>query len=137
MSVLSQRNVTAQEKGGGPLPVRTGRESYLWCAVGLVWPSGGRHGDVYPVVRVQGLVMVLKFNVTLPERARARPTIVAFGPLFSVMLVFARMVPLNSEFENREAEEPTCQKTSEATAPPVRSTLATVLTVSADPIWKM
>ena len=28
-------------------------------------------------------------------------------------------------------------KTSEANAPPVRSTLATVLTVSADPIWKI
>src|SRR5205814_5308723 len=72
-----------------------------------------------PVAQV-GTVIVLASNATAPFRASARPSSVA--PAFSVMEVYARMFPLQTELPPSVAELPTCQKTLQARAPPVRIT---------------
>ena len=75
-------------------------------------------------------------NVTAPVRASALP--LSAAPVVTVMDACARMVPLKIVLVPRVAELPTCQKTLEATAPPIRTTaLLPAAVVSVLPIWKM
>jgi len=70
-------------------------------------------GVVVVVVAAQvGTVIVLVSIVTAPFLAKAAPVMVA--PVSSVMLVNARIVPLNEVVVPRVAELPTCQKTLQA-----------------------
>jgi hypothetical protein len=58
--------------------------------------------------------------------------------VFTVTEAWAMMVPLKMVLVPRVAEVPTCQKTLEAWAPPMRFTLLLVAAVvSVLPIWKM
>ncbi len=67
--------------------------------------------------------------------ANARPSIVL--PVCIVIDTLAMMVPLNLADVPIVAEEPTCQKTFLACAPPVKITWTSVPTVSVEPIWKI
>lgn len=64
--------------------------------------------------------------VTAPLRAKARPLTVA--PVFSVMLVSARIFPLNAVVVPSVAELPTCQKMLQSWAP-LRTTTDELLAV--------
>ena len=74
-------------------------------------------------------------SVTAPLRARARPSITA--PLFSVMDVRARMLPLNWEVVSMVAELPTCQNTLQAFAPLMKATTLPGAVIRVEGIWKM
>ena len=82
-----------------------------------------------------GTVTLLDSKVTSPFRASALPF--SLAPVASVTEANAIMVPLKSAVVPSEAELPTCQKTLSAVAPPLRTTVPPLLTVSADAIWKM
>ena len=64
--------------------------------------------------------MTLESNVTAATRASARPFSVA--PVFNAMAWSAMIVPAKTDVEPSVAELPTCQKTFEASALPVRRT---------------
>src|SRR5687767_14859896 len=66
-------------------------------------------------------VITFESNVTVPLRARARPCRVALVAM--VMLVRARMLPCIALKVPIAAELPTCQKTLQAEAPLIRTTL--------------
>jgi hypothetical protein len=78
---------------------------------------------------------VLLSSVTAPVCARALPDKLA--PVFKVMLVNARMFPMNEVVVPRVAELPTCQNTSQAEAPLMGFTEELLAVVSVLPIWKM
>lgn len=80
-------------------------------------------------------VMVLASKATWPFCANARPSSVA--PVFSVIEVYASMFPLMIESTSRVAELPTCQKTWQAVAPPLRITLRSTVVINVVGIWKM
>src|SRR5687768_1285180 len=85
-----------------------------------------------------GSTTLLALTVTDPavfEPPRRRPTICE--PLFTVIDVAARMLPLKIVVVSSVADVPTCQKTFEAFAPPVRITCAPGPVVSVDPILKI
>ena len=82
-----------------------------------------------------GAVIVSSMRVTSPLRASARPAMVT--PLFTVIDVRARMVPVKSELVPRVAELPTCQNTLQAWAPSVRMTLLAESVTSLEGTWKM
>lgn len=83
-----------------------------------------------------GDVIALLANVTAPVRANALPFSTA--PVLTVTDDWARMVPLKVVLVPRVAELPTCQKTLDAEAPPMRFTVLLVdAVVSVVPIWKM
>src|SRR5688572_20948347 len=79
--------------------------------------------------------IVLPAIVTLPLRARARPSSVA--PVLKVIDCNAMIVPLNTDVVPNVAELPTCQKIFDAWAPFVRMTLRPDVTVKAEAIWMM
>ncbi len=84
--------------------------------------------------------MVLVSMVTAPfpslsASASSRPFTDA--PLFAVMDVKAKMVPLKIEPVPSVAELPTCQKTRQASAPLIRTTELADAVVSVDPAWKI
>jgi hypothetical protein len=81
------------------------------------------------------VVMVLVSMVTAPSRASSLPWIVA--PVFAVMDAKAMMVPTKRVPVPSVAEEPTCQKTLQACAPPASRTLVLEPVISVEPIWKM
>jgi len=76
---------------------------------------------------------VLVSNVVAPLRANARPETVV--PVFSVMLVNARMFPTKRVPVPSVAELPTCQYTLQGEAPLISSTEALLAVVSVLPIW--
>jgi len=76
---------------------------------------------------------VLVFNVVAPLSANARPETLV--PVFSAMLVNARMFPTNRVPVPSVAELPTCQYTLQGEAPLIRSTEALLAVVSVLPIW--
>ena len=124
-------------------------------AVVVVAPPPGRVVDVVPppgvvvvvapppvpvvvVVDAAGhvpLVMVLVSSVVAPLRANILPSAVA--PVVIVIDVKARTVPVNTEFVPCVAELPTCQKTLQGAAPPMRLTRLAEAVVSVEPAWKM
>ncbi len=79
-----------------------------------------------------GTVMVLPSRVIAPVWTRTRP--LTWAPVFRVADVNARIVPLNDVVVPSVAEEPTCQKTLHAWAPPERATALPVAVVSVDPL---
>ena len=79
------------------------------------------------------LTIVSVSSVTAPSRASTRPSTVA--PVVNVMLVKARMVPLNVEPVPSVAELPICQKTLQAWAPLIRVIWLPDAVVSVDPAW--
>jgi len=79
--------------------------------------------------------MWLASRVTPPFLASALPVIVV--PVVTVMLVSARMFPLNFEFVPRVAEAPICQKTLHGLPPLVTATDDELAVVSILPIWKI
>jgi hypothetical protein len=81
------------------------------------------------------LVMVLVSSVVAPLRANVLPSIVA--PVVTVIDVKARTVPVNTEFVPSVAELPTCQKTLQGDAPPMRLTRLAEAVVSVEPAWKI
>ena len=81
------------------------------------------------------LVMVLVSSVVAPLRASVLPSIVA--PVVTVIDVKARTVPVNTEFVPSVAELPTCQKTLQGDAPPMRLTRLAESVVRVEPAWKM
>jgi hypothetical protein len=76
----------------------------------------------------------LPLMVTEPFLASARPFRV---PPSRVMLASAIIVPAKLLPVCMVAEEPTCQNTLQADAPPVKATLAPVAVVRVLPIWKI
>jgi hypothetical protein len=75
-------------------------------------------------------------KLAAPFRANALPFSTA--PVVTVTDAKAMMVPLKIVLVPRVAELPTCQKTLEAWAPPMRFTaLLPAAVVSVVPIWKM
>lgn len=66
-------------------------------------------------------VIALVSSVTVPFRANALPCRLALVAM--VMLVSATMFPWNALNVPRAAELPTCQKTSQGEAPPIRLTI--------------
>ena len=76
----------------------------------------------------------LPSTVTAPFLANAFPFNID-APLFCVIDVNARMFPL--KFPSIVAELPTCQKTLEARAPPIRVTLLLAPVVRVVAIWKI
>src|SRR5438094_534795 len=96
----------------------------------LMGPKTGGAGDAVGIA-----VMVLLANETAPFCAKARPSNVA--PAFSVMDVYASTFPFMIESPPKVAELPTCQKTWQAVAPPLRTTLRPTVVMSVDGIWKM
>ena len=79
--------------------------------------------------------MTLLSIVTAPFRASARPDTCA--PLFSEMLVSARMLPRKLVVVPSVAELPTCQNTLQGEPPLVMSTDEPLAVVSVLPIWNM
>jgi len=79
--------------------------------------------------------MILLSKVTAPIRVRALPS--RFALVNSEIDWSASIVPLETEFVPRVAEEPTCQKTLEACAPPARITFRPSLVVRSDATWKI
>lgn len=82
-----------------------------------------------------GTVMMLVSNVTSPFLASNRP--LTTTPVVAVIDVKAMMVPWKVDPVPSVAELPTCQKTLQAWAPLIRTTLLPEAVVSAEPIWKM
>jgi hypothetical protein len=109
-----------------------------WVVGGVVgWVVGGVVGPVVGgVVVTHGeLVKTLLSKVTAPLRARARPSTVA--PVFRVIEVNAMMFPTKVVVVPSVADEPTCQNTLQAWAPPVRMTELFEPVMSVLPAWKM
>src|SRR4051794_14799396 len=71
-------------------------------------------------------------SVTAPFRASVRPESVA--PVFSVMLVSARMLPAKTVFVPSVAELPTCQKMLQLVAPLISATFEMLAVVKVLPI---
>jgi hypothetical protein len=76
---------------------------------------------VVGVVVQVGVVKTFVSRETCPLRASARPSTSA--PVWTVIDVRARMVPLKLEAVPKVAELPTCQKTLQALAPLIRMML--------------
>jgi hypothetical protein len=81
------------------------------------------------------VVMVLVSKVTAPVCASSLPWIVA--AVVALMLAEAMIVPAKCVPVPSVAEEPTCQKTLHACAPPTSKTVVLEPVVSLEPIWKM
>lgn len=81
------------------------------------------------------VVMVLVSRVTAPVCASSLPWIVA--AVVAAMLAEAMMVPTKCVPVPNVAEEPTCQKTLHACAPPASRTVVLEPVISVEPIWKM
>jgi hypothetical protein len=96
-------------------------------------------GDVVVVVTGVaahvGTVMVFPSRVTAPVCVSTRPFTCA--PVFKVAEVSARIVPANEEVVPRVAEEPTCQNTLHACAPPASVTTLPLAVVNVDALWMM
>src|ERR1017187_4416144 len=89
-----------------------------------------------PPGKEEGVVIALLSKLAAPFRANALPFSTA--PVVTVTDAKAMMVPLKIVLVPRVAELPTCQKTLEAWAPPMRFTaLLPAAVVSVVPIWKM
>ena len=74
-------------------------------------------GDLAAAIASQiALEMLLVSSVTAPFRASALPSTIS-APVFSVMLVSARIFPRKSVFVPRVAELPICQNTLQQFAP--------------------
>ena len=82
-----------------------------------------------------GTVMVLPSRVTAPFWAWTRP--VTFAPVSSVADVRARIEPTNDVEVPSVADDPTCQKTLHAWAPPSRTTELPVAVRRVLPAWKI
>ena len=78
---------------------------------------------------------MLLSSVTAPVCAKALPDTLA--PVFKVMLVSARMFPMNEVVVPRVAELPTCQNTLQPEPPLMMFTDELLAVVSVLPIWKM
>ena len=81
------------------------------------------------------LVILFVSKVTAPLRANTRPT--TFAPVVRVADVKAKIFPLNVEFVPSVAELPTCQKTLQAWAPFVRTTLLSPAVMSVEEVLKI
>ena len=79
--------------------------------------------------------MVLMSSATAPLRASNRPSMVA--PVVALMLGRARMFPRKVEAVPSVTELPTCQKTLQAWAPLISSTLLPAAVVSVVVVWKV
>jgi hypothetical protein len=80
------------------------------------------------------LVIVFVSRVTAPFCASTRPRMLA--PLCMLMLVRARTFPTNEVPAKRSAELPICQKTLQASAPPINETDEPTAVVSVLPVLK-
>jgi len=79
--------------------------------------------------------MLLVSNVTAPVRANALP--IMLTPVFTVILVSARIFPLNEVVVPSVAELPTCQNTLQGEALLIRTTDDADAVVSVLPILKI
>ena len=101
---------------------------------GVVVPGVVEPGVVEPGGVVQWEVVIVSVSsVTPPLRASTRPSTVT--PVVTVMLVSARIVPMNVDPVPSVAELPTCQYTLQACAPLIRLTWLPEADVNAEPIW--
>ena len=82
------------------------------------------------------IVIVLVSNVTAPVRAKARPH-KSVAPVFSVMLVCARMFPMNDVVVPSVAELPTLKNTLPPCALLISETTEALAVVSVLPMLKM
>ena len=80
-------------------------------------------------------VIASLMRVTAPFRARARPF--TLTPLFIVIDVRARMVPVNVELDPSVAELVTCQKMLHGCAPLIRLTELDDAVMRSDVAWKI
>lgn len=85
--------------------------------------------------RVQSEEMLLASIVTAPFCAKALPKRLAL--VFRVILVRARMLPINAVPVPRVAELPICQKTLQSEAPLIKRTVALLAVVIVLPVWKI
>jgi hypothetical protein len=79
-----------------------------------------------------GMTTAFAASVTTPIRANALPF--SDAPVLRVIDWSAMMVPLNPDVVPSAAELPTCQKTFDALAPPLRTTARPEDAVSVDAI---
>ena len=82
-----------------------------------------------------GTVMVFPSRVTAPVCVSTRPFTCA--PEFKVAEVSARIVPANEVVVPSVADEPTCQNTLHACAPPSSVTTLPLAVVNVDALWRM
>jgi hypothetical protein len=80
--------------------------------------------------------IVLVSSVTAPVLAKAAPQVIV-APVFRVMLVLARISPVNDEVVPRVAELPTLQNTLAPCAPLISETTDALLVVSVLAMLKM
>jgi hypothetical protein len=93
-------------------------------------------GVVVAVGVVQAsLTIVLVFKVTAPFRANSWPWMLA--PFFALIEMSASTDPTKEELVPKDADEPTCQKTLQAWAPPVKIIELAVAVVSVDAVLKI
>jgi len=81
------------------------------------------------------LTIVLVFRVTAPFRANSWPWNPA--PFFALIEIRASTDPTKEELVPKEADEPTCQKTLQAWAPPVKTTELALAVMSVDAVLKI
>ena len=99
-----------------------------WVVVTLLPPV-----PVPPLLAAQRVIVLLS-SVTAPVDAKALPQVIV-APVFSVMLVCARMLPANAVFVPSVAELPTAQYTLLPLAPSINRTAELLAVVSVLPIW--
>jgi hypothetical protein len=92
-------------------------------------------GDAMKMAAQSVTETMLLARVTAPFCAKALPDIVA--PVFNVMLVRARMFPMNEVVVPRTAELPICQNTLQLEPPLIMLTEELLAVVSVLPIWKI
>jgi hypothetical protein len=86
------------------------------------------------VMHVDGRVIVSSMRVTAPFRAKTLPVTVTFD--VKVIDVKARMLPTKVLVEPKVAELPTFQKTLQAWAPPISTTVLVEAVIRLEPAWK-
>jgi hypothetical protein len=111
---------------GTAVVVVTGTVVEVVVVVGVVVVVVGGAVVVVTVKHV-GTVIVSLSSVTAPALASTRPSMVT--PVVTVALVWAKMVPVKSEYVPSVALEPTYQNTLQDCAPPARSTVLVLAVV--------
>jgi hypothetical protein len=81
------------------------------------------------------LTIVLVFKVTAPFRANSWPWML--DPFFALIEILASTDPTKEELVPKDADVPTCQKTLQAWAPPVKIIELAVAVVSVEAVLKI
>jgi hypothetical protein len=111
---------------GVAVAVGVGVAVVVGVGVGVAVAAGVMHAS---------LTIVLVFRVTAPFRANSWPWTLA--PFFALIEMSASTDPTKEELVPKDADVPTCQKTLQAWAPPVKIIELAVAVVSVDAVLKI